>query len=829
MMLTLLQDLRYGLRMLAKNPGFTAVAVLSLALGIGAGTAVFSLVNAILLRSLPVPNPQELRVIRWTGDYVHMTSLNEPLATTSGSRMSAHSVTHPAFLNLREQGAALANIFGFQPLQDITARAKSEAFTTRGMMVSDNFFSGLGVHPFMGRLLNAEEDFKGSATSVVITYDWWERHLALDPGVLGQTVVLDGTGFTVVGVLPPEFSGVVPGDPSEFYVPMAAQSQFLYRPITESYHWFVRLMARLRPGVSDTQLRATLDVAFAREAGAIMKDPRILMEPGRGGLAIDRNNYRKPLLLMLGVVGLVMLVACANLAGLSLARGATREHELAVRAAIGAGRWRLVRQSLTESLVLASLGGGFGVLVAMWGKTAISRLLAGSADGLHYDLSLDLTVLSFSLATALVTGLLSGLLPALRAGRVDPLGGLKSHGALSAPRLRAGKVLVAAQVCLSLLLLTGAGLYLRTLVNLTHIDAGFNTESLLLFQLNPGGAGYDDVARRTTFYAQVQDSLSAIPGVRGATFLGYPLLNNTGWSGWFFLPDRFADYREGMQSYRLTVGETFFATMGIPVLQGRGLSAADAEGAPEVVVVNETFAREYSPDRNPVGRTVHILMYDWRIVGVCRDAKYLNVKEAAPPTVYFPFRQISYMPSMRNNYRNAYFALRTALPPMALTTAARKAVAAIDPNVPLANITTQDAVRDRNINQERLLATLCGALAGLALLLSCIGLYGLMAYHVARRTREFAIRMALGASRRNIADPILREALLLAALGVAIGVPVALTLARFIKSQLYGVAPTDPVTLIGAGVLLIAVAVLAAWIPARRAAKVDPMAALRHE
>jgi len=828
-MLTLLQDLRYGLRMLAKNPGFTAVAVLSLALGIGAGTAVFSLVNAILLRSLPVPNPQELRVIRWTGDYVHMTSLNEPLATTSGSRMSAHSVTHPAFLNLREQGAALANIFGFQPLQDITARAKSEAFTTRGMMVSDNFFSGLGVHPFMGRLLNAEEDFKGSATSVVITYDWWERHLALDPGVLGQTVVLDGTGFTVVGVLPPEFSGVVPGDPSEFYVPMAAQSQFLYRPITESYHWFVRLMARLRPGVSDTQLRATLDVAFSREAGAIMKDPRILMEPGRGGLAIDRNNYRKPLLLMLGVVGLVMLVACANLAGLSLARGATREHELAVRAAIGAGRWRLVRQSLTESLVLASLGGGFGVLVAMWGKTAISRLLAGSADGLHYDLSLDLTVLSFSLATALVTGLLSGLLPALRAGRVDPLGGLKSHGALSAPRLRAGKVLVAAQVCLSLLLLTGAGLYLRTLVNLTHIDAGFNTESLLLFQLNPGGAGYDDVARRTTFYAQVQDSLSAIPGVRGATFLGYPLLNNTGWSGWFFLPDRFADYREGMQSYRLTVGETFFATMGIPVLQGRGLSAADAEGAPEVVVVNETFAREYSPDRNPVGRTVHILMYDWRIVGVCRDAKYLNVKEAAPPTVYFPFRQISYMPSMRNNYRNAYFALRTALPPMALTTAARKAVAAIDPNVPLANITTQDAVRDRNINQERLLATLCGALAGLALLLSCIGLYGLMAYHVARRTREFAIRMALGASRRNIADPILREALLLAALGVAIGVPVALTLARFIKSQLYGVAPTDPVTLIGAGVLLIAVAVLAAWIPARRAAKVDPMAALRHE
>jgi len=828
-MSTLLQDVRYGLRALARNPGFTAIAVLTLALGIGAGTAVFSLVNAILLRSLPVPNPQELRVIRWTGDDVRMTSLNEPLATISGNRMSAHSVTHPAFLHLREQGAALADIFGFQPLQDITIRVKSETFAAQGMMVSDNFFSGLGVRPFIGRLFDPREGFAGATTQVVITYDWWERHFVHDPGVLGQTVELDGTGFTIVGVLPHGFSGVVPGDPSEFYVPMAAQSQFLYRPITENFHWFVRLMARLRPGVSDAQLRATLDIAFAHDASVIMKEPRMLMEPGRGGLAIDRNNYRKPLLLMLGVVGLVMLVACANLAGLSLARGAAREHELAVRAALGAGRSRLIRQSLTESLVLALLGGGLGVLVAVWGKTAISRLLAGSADGLHYDLSLDLTVLGFSLATALVTALLSGLLPALRAGRVDPLGGLKSRGALGAPRLRAGKVLVAAQVCLSLLLLTGAGLYVRTLVNLTHIDAGFSTERLLLFQLNPGGAGYDDVARRTTFYAQVQDSLSALPGVRGATFLGNPLLYNSGWSGAFFFPDRSAGYTENMQSYRLTVGETFFATMGIPVLQGRGLSAADAEGAPWVVVVNETFAREYSPDKNPLGRTVHILIADWRIVGVCRDAKYLNVKEAAPPTVYFPFRQISYMLSMRNNYRNAYFALRTALPPMALTTAARKAVAAIDPNVPLANITTQEAVRDKNINQERLLATLCGALAGLALLLSCIGLYGLMAYHVARRTREIGIRVALGATRQNIAGPILREALLLGGIGVAVGVPAALALSRLIKSQLYGVEPSDPFTLVAAVLALLLVALGAAWIPARRATRVDPMVALRYE
>lgn len=824
----LLQDLRYALRQLRENPGFTTVAVLSLALGIGAGTAVFSLVNAILLRSLPVPNPQELRVLRWAGSDVRMTSLND-FPDTQGNYVSAHAVTHPAFLRLREQSAALADIFGFQPLQGVTARMKSETFTATGMMVSDNFFSGLGVRPLIGRLLNAKEDFAGSSATVVISYAWWERYFALDPAVLGQTIVVNGTGFTVVGVLPRGFTGVVPGDPSAFYVPMSAQSQFLYRPITERFHWFVRLMARLRPGVSDAQLRAMLDVVFAREASPIMKEPRILLEPGRAGLAIDRNNYRKPLLVMLGVVGLVILTACVNLAGLSLARGAVRQHELAVRAALGAGRWRLIRQSLTESLLLALAGGGLGVLVSIWGKTAISRLLAGTADGLHYDLSMDLTVLSFSAAIALVTALLSGLLPALRAGCVDPLGGLKGSGALGSSRLRIGKALVSAQICLSLLLLTGAGLYLRTLVNLTHIDAGFNTEKLLLFQINPGGAGYDDPGRRTVFYAQVQDSLSAIPGVKGATFLGYPLLGNAGWSGAFFFPDRSSGYAEKMQSYRLAVGETFFETMGIPVLQGRGFSAADAKGAPGVIVVNEAFAREYSSDRSPLGRIAHILTDDWQIVGVCRDTKNLNVKATAQPTVYYPFRQISYGVTLRNNFRSAYFALRTTLPPLTLVTAARKAVAAIDSNVPLANITTQEAVRDMNIRQEHLLAALCGVLAGLALLLCCIGLYGLMAYHTARRTAEFAIRMALGATPHNVARPILQEALMLATAGLAVGVPAALVLTRFIKSQLYGVAPTDPVSFIGAGVLLIAVAVLAGWLPARRASKVDPVEALRYE
>jgi len=811
-------DIRYGLRMLAKAPGFTAVAVLSLALGIGAGTAVFSLVNGILLRSLPVPNPHELRVVQWTGTEPRVPS-HSGRVTRMGNRLTASSVSHPLFLSLREQGAQQADIFGFCPLGEIVTRGRSETFVANGVMVSDSFFSALGVRPFIGRLLTAGEDYAGAATSIVISYGWWEKHSALDPGVLGQGVTLNGTRFTIVGVLPRGFAGVQSGDPSDFYVPMSAASPFLWAPITETRNWFVRLMARLKPGVSDAQLRAALDVAFAHEAGAVMKEPKMLVEPGRGGLSYDRNNYRKPLLLMLGVVGLVMLVACANLAGLSLARGAARRHELAVRAALGAGRWRLTCQSLTESLVLALLGGGLGVLLAVWGKAALSRLLAGSADGLHYDFSLNVTVLGFSLATALVTALLSGFLPAIHAGRVDPLGGLKSRGALGATRLWTGRALVAAQICLSLLLLTGAGLYVRTLVNLTHIDAGFSTEKLLLFQLNPSGAGYHG-AQLAAFYERVQNSLATIPAVKGATLLHNPLIANRYDYGPFTVLGRPASPQEDT-AYRLIVSETFFATMGMPVLQGRGLTVADSENAPKVVVVNEAFVREYLRDEDPLGRTVQIWQADWQIVGVCHDARYKSIKEPAPPTVYLSFRQYS--------RGDTCVAVRTTLPPLALTTAARKAVAAIDRNVPLANITTQEAVRDGTISQERLCATLCGALAGLALLLSCIGLYGLMAYHVARRTSEIAIRMALGATRRHIAGPILREALLLAAIGIGVSLPAVFALTRLIKSQLYGVEPNDPLTMAAAVVALVAVATMAAWLPARRAARIDPMEALRCE
>lgn len=818
-------DLKFAFRQLAKNPGFTVVAVISLALGIGASTAVFSLVDAILLRSLPVPNPRELRVLQWSGADVRMSSF-EGTSVQEGNRWTAADcVTHPTFLRLREQCVPQAEVFGFCPLREGVVGVRGEIFVADGLMVSDNFFSGLNVRPDLGRILRKGEDYAGGM-NVVISQGCWDRYFGRDRAALGQALTLNGTTYTIVGILPRGFTGVQPGNPCEFYVPMSAGSPFLYTPITENWHWFVRLMARVKPGAADPQLRAALDVAFATEAAPIMREPRMAVQPGHCGMAYDRNTYGKTLRLMLGVIGLVMLVACANLAGLSLARAAARQHEQAVRAALGAGRWRLLRQSLTESLVLALVGGGLGVLLAVWGRTLLARLLAGSAGGLRYDFSLDLLILSFSFAVILLTAVLSGLLPALKAGRADPAGGLKNRGALAAPRLRTGRILVAAQICFSLLLLAGAGLYARTLANLTRIDAGFNVEHLLLVGLNIRTGGYAET-HPVNFYERFQNSLTEIPGVQSAALSGFPLLADRMWTGGFGIRGRQMDSEA--ETCRLTVSESFFPTLGIPILQGRGFEPTDTGDAPRVVVVNERFSRNYLSGESPVGLTFTMLGLDWRIVGVCKDTKYDNIKKTVQPTAYFPFRQMFFKPSISKNLGSACIAVRTPLSPLALSSAVRKAVAQIDPSVAVTSITSQKRVRDLGISQERLLASLSGFVALLTVLLSCIGLYGLMAYTVARRASEIAIRMAVGAQRGAVARSVLGEALALAAIGIGVGLPAVFATTRLIKSQLFGVQPNDPVTLGIVIFALLGVALLAGWVPARRAASVNPMTALRSE
>jgi predicted permease len=812
-----MSDLRFAFRQLAKSPGFTVVAVLSLALGIGANTAVFSLVNGILLRSLPVPNPHELRVLQWSGTN-HKFNRFSGAQDHNGPLITADAFSFPLFTALREQCGAQAEVFGYNGLSNVTVRARRESFTGDGLLVSGNFFSGLGARPLLGRALASADDQPGAAPSVVIGYEWWEKQFDLDPAVLGATVTLNGNPYTIVGVLPREVRGVHPGDSVDFYVALSAQPQFSGgNSLTAPNHAWFKIMARLKPAVPVAQFQAAADVVFLRTTGDLIEAPKLVITDGHAGPEWQQRFYRKTLLMLSGIVGLVVLVASANLAGLLLARGAAREHEFAVRAALGSGRWRLVRQSLTESAVLAVAGAGLGLLVALWTKSVLGQLLAGTTDGLHYDTSLDLRVLGFTLAVAVVTAMLSGLLPAWSAGRVDPLAGLKSAAAVKSPRLRAGRVLVAAQIALAVVLFVGGGLYVRTIVNLVHINPGFAMENLLLFRLNPRAAGHRG-AQLALFHDQVQTALAKIPGVRSVALTQYALLGHS-MSGTDV--ELLGQPKANRQVSTLNVGETFFDTLRIPLRLGRGFTAADVTGAPKVAVVNDAFIRAYMADTNPIGQTIKVDNSSWEIVGVCGDALYTDLKGTPPPTVYYTYRQ--------NNTGSAYFAVRTALPPLAIVSAARKAVAAIDPDVPLANITTQEDLRDQNINEERTFATLCGSLAALAVLLSCIGLYGLMAFNVARRTGEVGVRMALGAQRSDIARPILREALLLAGAGLAVGLPAALALTRLIKSQLYGVTPTDPLTLAAGAILLLAVALLAAWLPARRASRVDPMIALRAE
>jgi predicted permease len=815
-----MHDLKFAFRQLLKNPGFTAVAVLTLALGIGAATAVFSLVNAILLNSLPVPNPHELRVLHWTGIDAGPRSVSGYF-NTSGNRVVAESISPSMFAQMREKAAELADVFAFAPLHDAVVRARAEAFPADGMVVSDNFFSALGVRPFIGRVFDPGAKDPDAARHVVLTFDQWGKHFASDPGVLGQPLTFNGQVLTIVGVLPPGFTGVRPGKPYGFYVLMAPESPFLERAVSVADHWWVSFMARIGPRASDAQLKAALDTAFAPVAAPFMKQPGILVQQGGGGLRFDREAYGKPLLLLLAVVGLVLLVACANVAGLLLARGAARQHDLAVRAALGARRWLLARQALAESLVLALLGGGLGVLIGIQGRAVISRVLGPSAEGLSYDLSLDSTVLGFSLAVAFLVALLSGLLPALRAGRADPMSGLKSRTALGVPRLRAGRALVIAQVGLSLVLLSGAGLYLRTLMNLRQIDAGFDTQKLLVFQLNAGFAGYQD-AHLTAFYDRVQTALAAMPGAKGAALTFVPLLDNKSSSGGFAFRSKAMEPSENPQAFRMVVGETYFDTMSIRLLRGRGLRADDAADAPGAIVVNETFAQKYFPDQDAIGHTINTWRTDWRIVGVCADTKYENIRGDAPPTIYISFRQFP----LRHG---AFFAVRSALPPMALASAVRKTVADIDPGVPVGRLTTQEQLIDGTINKERLFATLCTGLGVFAVILCCIGLYGLLSFHVASRTNEIGVRMALGAQRGDVARTITREAFFLAAIGVAVGLPASFAVTKLIQSQLYGVGPRDPATLVIATAVLAVVAFLSAWLPAARAARIDPMEALRHE
>lgn len=819
-----LRDARQAVRSLRKSPGFTTVAVVSLALGIGANTAIFSALYGVFLRSLPVRDPQELRSINWIGRDPHFGGYNGPgTRGAPGGFTVGTSFPYPVYCALRDGATGFTDVFAFSSGKSVVAIGPAGASTTVAMLVSGNYFAGYGADPLLGRTIVPEDDQPGAAPAAVLTHRWWERACGADPAMIGRTIRINQTSFTVIGVLPRNHVSAMAGDTADIYVPLAAQPHvWSSQPLDASDRWWLQLMGRLAPQANEAQAGAGLSVVFRQAlslSGASMAEGGILLEDGSRGQLILRRHLAKPFMTLATIVGVVLLIACANLAGLLLARGAARRHELAVRAALGASRWRLVRQSLIESLLLAVAGAGLGLFVAAWSRPLLRGMLEWHGAGAsRYDLSPDLQVLLFTGGISLATALVFGILPAVRSARADPGHALKTRTTIGAPRLNLGKALVVIQVALSVLLVVGAGLLVRTFVNLAHVAPGFDPANVLLFRIRASDAGYagDEGAE---VFERIRTQLATLPGTQAVTFSNFPLVSGSSSSDYIELGE---DARR--LTHHLTVGDDFFSTMGIPLVLGRDFSRTDTASSPPVVIINEAFARHYYPGENAIGRSFILHRperHAVQIVGVVRDVKYKQLRADIAPQIFLPQRQ--------QPLSGAHFAVRSSLPPMSLLPAVRQAVAAIDPALPLSSIRSQQDVLDQSVAQERTFAFFGGALASLAVLLSCIGLFGLMAYNVARRTSEFGLRMALGARPGDVARPVVREAVGLVVTGLAIGVPAALAFVRFVESRLYGVAASDPLNVAASALLFLAVAVGAAWLPARRAARVDPMIALRAE
>ncbi|MEK6281426.1 MAG: ABC transporter permease [Acidobacteriota bacterium] len=851
-MKTLWQDLRYAARMLRKHYGFAAIAVLSLALGIGANTAIFSVVNAVLLKKLPVNKPDELVLFK------SLTVPNFSFGGFNGSTnpdpasgmISATSFPYQTFARLREQKTVLSEVFAFAGV-GVNVNVDGQADVARAQVVSGNYYRGLGVQNFLGRMI-ADDDDNAAATPVAVISDrYWKRRFNRDATVLGKQIKLNNVSFTIVGITPAEFTGAGQvGSSPDISVPLALEPQLSTdrSRMRGAGQWWLRLMGRLQPGATSEQARASLETLFQQSVlehrvarvppqgqpalpTLEPKDyPRLVVDSGSQGEMDVRRRFASQLYLLWGVVALVLLIACANVANLVLARASSRQKEIAVRLAMGAGRWRLIRLLLTESVMLSMLGGVLGILFASWIKDGFLTVGNWGGQGMAaLSPQIDLRVLAFTIGLSLLTAVLFGLAPALRATRIDLTPSLKETGRSSSVASRSflSKSLVVAQVGMSLVLLIGAGLFVRTLHNLQTVAVGFNSDNLLLFSVDPNLLGYKDAAL-ANLYREMFDRIEAVPGVNAVTFSRNALLSGSISGREVYLAGSAADASpRQIGEIRLHhVRENFFATMEIPLLLGRGLSPQDDERGPKVVVVNQTFARLISSSENPIGKRFGFnadKAGEIEVVGVVRDAKYRSLRDESPPTIYVPWLQ-----ELRG-VGAVTFEVRTAGDPMAFVTAIRQAVRAVDPNLPVAGVTTQIEVANESLMIERLFARLLSLFGLLALLLAAIGLYGVMAYAVTQRTKEIGIRIALGAQRYDVLKLVLSQGMILTGIGVVLGAGGAVGLTRLMKSMLFGVSATDPVTFIAIALFLAAVALLASYIPARRATKVDPLVALRYE
>ena len=853
---TLWQDLRYGFRMMRKSPGFTLVAVLSLALGIGANTALFSLVDAVLLRKLPVKEPDRLVLFNWQAGRAFRTSGQRGIFVGGlpPGRRGGSSFQYDIFQKLRgevqKQTGPLSDLFAFANLWEQNVLIDGQAEVAKMQGVSGGYFAGVGVPAQLGRTIIDADDQPASQPVAMLSYAYWRDRFGADRSVIGKQIKINQNTFTIIGVTPPGFNGTLQvDDRPALSVPIAFEPMLLgersaMAKVGKPGGWWLHVMGRLKTGATIEQAHDSLNGTFQAIALEIMPPPKKTNEaaqvepkdypvlvalPGSKGMWETRKVYSFTIYLLFGVVGLVLLIACANVANLLLARAASRGAEITVRLAVGAGRWRLVRQLLTESVLLALTGGAVGVLFALWGKSALAAMGSSPGSLLPGDLEyrLDWRVLGFTVAVSLFTGVLFGLAPAWRATRQDLTSAMKlsTRGSSAIGRSRLSKALVVVQVAMSLVLLVGAGLFLRTLRNLEHVDLGFNQENLLLFTLNPEAVGYKD-EKLVQFYQQLFTRLDTLPGAHSASFASIPLIAHYVNNSSLILPGETpASAVEHMTNIEI-VRANYLATMQIPLVSGRGFSEHDDQHSQRVAIVSETLAHKFFPSQDPIGKRVGFddkSAGQIEIVGVARDIKYNSQREGLAPLIYTPWLQAL------DEVGEMYFAVRAEGEPTALVTAVRQAVREVDDSLPLTRVTTQVVQTSETLTEERTFARLVSFFGGLALLLAAIGLYGVMAYSVTQRTHEIGIRMALGARTLDVLRLVVKNGATLALVGIAIGLAGAFAATRLITRLLFGVTATDVKTFVAVSVLILVVAILACYIPARRAAKVDPMEALRYE
>ena len=853
---TFLQDLRYALRMLRRSPGFAAVVVVSLALGIGANTAIFSAIDAVMLRMLPVEEPQQLVMLQWHASKWPEKYVEDLEGSSFGNEhegQSSYSFTYAQYQQFKNQNHVFSSTFAFAANSDpvnVGIDGRAESAVIQG--VSGNYFSGLGTQAVIGRTILPEDDQESAQDTAVISNRFWKQRLGENRDAVGKTIIVNGLPMTIVGVAPPDFFGLEPGSSPDLFIPLAKYSAEQARQgptyngltfLTDPKLWWAGVVGRLRQGVSAQQAQAELQVMFDQDLNTIVPTPlpvkpALQIVPVKQGLDSLRRQFSSSLLLLMMMVGAVLLIACGNVASLLLTRASARQHEVAVRLSLGARRMRLVRQLLTESVLLACCGGLLGLLVAKWAGRVLLALLSSGRESINLELHLDTRVLAFTAVVCVVSGILFGLVPALRATRTDLVTSLKQlTSASSGRKFATGKILVAGQVALCLLLLVSAGLMLRTLSALQGQDLGFNRQNILLFSVRPGLNGYK-TTQLDDFYLEMQRRIQRIPGVEAVTFSDRNAIGAGSGSTSAKVPG-YADSGRGVDFHRHVVGPDYFQTLAIPIRLGRAISAQDTHSAPLAAVVNQKFVDKYMHGDNALGHeivfgTKHPARY--QIVGVASDVKYSRIRDEVPPTVYFAHTQIF---AATGGYQQdapgfswpfMTFAVKSPLAGQAsLLASIRSELTALDKNVPMVDVKTETQVVSQVLFLERTFAALSSAFGFLALMLACIGLYGTMAYAVARKTNEIGIRMALGAGRATILSMVMRETALIVLAGVFAGLPAAWAASNLLKARLFGLTPHDPWSIALAVAATLAVTAFAGYIPARRASRVDPIVALRYE